>query len=156
MAMAATSFLSFADSPAKFEFSASEARVLDAEPQTFVKPLVVEVKIDESKGRIRDSWTLNVDEYNSRVIKGDYAATIRNLQVYGVFKSSEKHNCDIIATPTFDVQINERGAVINVVGFPASFVNWTTGTKADVEWLSPLQMSPEVYNKGVSDITVGK
>lgn len=125
----------------KFDFSASEARVLDLEPQTYVKPLIAEVEVDVAKGRVRDTWTLTADEYNSRVIQGDDESTIKNLQVYGVFKSAEKHNCDIIVAATFDVRISVQGAVINVVGFPANFTNWATGTVADFDWINMVTSS---------------
>lgn len=133
--VAAVGFYADAQKAVKFEFSASEARALDMSPATYVKPLVAEVKVDESQGRIRDSWILTNAGFNSRVIQGDDAATIRNLQIYGMFKSSEKHNCDLIVAPTFDIHVDNSGATITVVGYPANFTKWATSTAADYDWI---------------------
>lgn len=119
----------------KFEYQNSQARVLDVSPTTYVKPLISEVIVDTSKGRIRDEWKLNTDEFLSRSIKNDDNATIENLRTYAVYKSSEKHDCDLIVAATFDIRITENGATISIVGYPANFANWKTGTVADYDWI---------------------
>lgn len=119
----------------KFDFQTSQARLLDVNPNTYVKPLIAELNVDKTKGRIRDKWILDAIELNSRVFKDDDNATIQNLRSYAVFKSSEKHNCDVIVAATFDIHITENGAEINIVGYPANFVNWTTGVTADYDWI---------------------
>lgn len=122
----------------------SQARVLDVYPSTYVKPVIAELKVDASRGRIRDTWPLTLEELSARTINGDAAATLHNLRTYAVYKSSEKHNCDVVIAATFDIQITESGATITVVGYPANFANWATGTVADYDWIKyePGQLMP--------------
>lgn len=119
----------------KFDYQTSQARLLDVNPTTYVKPLVAELVVDTSNGRIRDKWELNAAELASRVISGDDNATVRNLRSYAVFKSSEKHNCDVVVAATFDVRITESGAQITIVGYPANFTNWNSSKTADYDWI---------------------
>lgn len=119
----------------KFEIQESQARVLDVYPSTYVKPIIAELAVDTSKGRIRETWKLTSDELASRTIKDDYDATLQNLRVYAVYKSAEKNNCDVIIAATFDVRLTDEGATINIVGYPANFTNWKTGTVADYDWI---------------------
>lgn len=129
---------SYAQKTVKFDYQTSQARVLDVNPSTYVKPLVAEVIVDSSKGRIRDSWILTSDELAARLVRKDVIddASIQNLRSYAVFKSSEKHNCDLIIAATFDIHITENGAEVSVVGYPANFANWSTGVKADYDWIT--------------------
>lgn len=119
----------------KFDYQTSQARLLDVNPTTYVKPLVAELVVDTSDGRIRDKWELNAAELAARVIPGDDNATVRNLRSYAVFKSSEKHDCDVVVAATFDVRITESGAQISIVGYPANFANWSSSKIADYEWI---------------------
>lgn len=119
----------------KFDYQVSQARLLEASPNAYMRPLVAEIQVDESKGRIRDTWTLTQPELASRAVSNNDDATLLNLKSYALFKSSEKHNCDMIIVPTFDIHISESGATINVAGYPANFSKWTTGTTADYEWI---------------------
>ena len=41
----------------------------------------------------------------------------------------------MIVAATFDIHLNENGATINVVGYPANFTNWFTGLTSDYEWI---------------------
>ena len=126
---------SYAQKSVKFELQESQARVLDVNPSTYVKPVIAELSVDTSKGRLRDKWTLNADELAARVIKNDDKATLQNLRTYAVYKSSEKANCDVVIAATFDIRITDDGASIIVTGYPANFTNWKTGTVADYEWI---------------------
>lgn len=45
-----------------FKFRDAQARAGDAVTEVCVKPTVVEVKILEEKGRIKDEWTLSKEE----------------------------------------------------------------------------------------------
>lgn len=132
---AAVSGTAMGDKTVKFDFQTSEARKLELAPSTYVHPLVAEVVVDTKTGRIHDTWNLTLFEYQAREIPNNTDATLNNLRAYGLFKSSEKHNCDIIVAPTFDISISDRGVVINVIGYPATFTNWATGTKADYDWI---------------------
>lgn len=126
---------SYAQKTVKFEMQESQARVLDVNPSTYVKPVIAELSVDTSKGRLRDTWTLNADELAARVIKNDDKATLQNLRTYAVYKSSEKANCDVVIAATFDIRITDDGASITIIGYPANFTNWKTGTVADYDWI---------------------
>lgn len=128
----------------RFDIQDSQARVLDVYPSTYIKPVIAELKVDTPKGRIRDTWVLNFDELAARTIKDSATATMQNLRTYAVYKSSEKHNCDVVIAATFDIHITEQGAQITIVGYPANFSNWQTGTLADYEWIKhePHQLNP--------------
>lgn len=119
----------------KIDYQASQARLLEAAPNAYVKPVIAEVLVDDKNGRIRDVWELNAIDLQSRIIPNNDDATLLNLKSYALFKSSEKHNCDMILVPTFDVHITNEGATISIVGYPANFANWTTGTTADYDWI---------------------
>ncbi len=128
----------------RFDIRDSQARVLDVYPSTYIKPVIAELTVDTATGRIRDTWPLSAEELMARTIKNDPAATLQNLRTYAVYKSSEKHNCDVVIAATFDIRITEQGATINIVGYPANFSNWKTGTIADYDWIrhEPHQMFP--------------
>lgn len=135
LTMLMTASIGIAQKTVKFDVQTSEARSLELYPSTFIQPLVAEVIVDAKTGRIHDVWTLSPEDYKAREIPENADATFQNLKVFGMFKSSEKHNCDIIVAPTFDIRITNEGATINIVGYPANFANWKTGTKADFEWI---------------------
>lgn len=119
----------------RFDIRDSQARVLDVYPSTYVKPVIAELTVDASKGRIRDTWTLSIEELAARTINNNDQATLQNLRTYAVYKSSEKNNCDVVIAATFDIRITEQGATITIVGYPANFSNWKTGTLADYDWI---------------------
>lgn len=131
----ATAGSAAAQKTVKFDFQTSEARTLDLYPSTYIHPLIAEVVVDTQTGRVHDTWTLTLADYNARQYPNNDAATLQNLRAYGLFKSSEKHNCDLIVAATFDIKISDEGVVINLVGYPANFSNWSTGSKADYEWI---------------------
>lgn len=140
-----TAFNVHAQKTVSFDIRDSQARMLDVYPSTYVKPVIAELKVDTSRGRIRDSWPLTSEELAARTIPNDANATMQNLRTYSVYKSSEKHNCDVVIAATFDIQITEKGATITIVGYPANFSNWATGTIADYQWINnePHQRFPQ-------------
>ena len=109
----------------------TQARLLDVQSNGYVKPLTVELKVDETKGRIRDQWVLTVDQYE------EMNRDIVNVRSYAVYMSSKKHSCDVIVAATFNFHTadDNKGYEVEVVGFPASFINWKTATQADYEWI---------------------
>lgn len=125
-----------AEKTVRFDFQTSEARTIDVQPSTYIHPLVAEVVVDTRAGRIHDTWTLSPAEFLSRQYPDNDAATLNNLRAYGLFKSSEKHSCDLIVAPTFDIKISDTGVVINLIGYPANFANWQSATTADFKWIS--------------------
>lgn len=125
-----------AEKTVRFDFQTSEARTIDVSPTTYIHPLVAEVVVNTKEGRLHDTWTLTPAEFISRQYPDNDAATLNNLRAYGLFKSSEKHNCDLIVAPTFDIKISDTGVVINLFGYPANFANWNSATSADYKWIS--------------------
>ncbi len=111
--------------------NALEGRTVDGTPQLNLRPVEAEVEVDASKGKINDVWTLSVSELEARSIKGNEEATIENLKSYGIFKSSEKNNCDVIVSPLFDISITSTGAIIKVIGYPGYFKNWNNTKNKD-------------------------
>lgn len=110
----------------------TQARLLDVTSNAYVKPLTVELKVDKTKGRIRDEWTLTREQAESEM-KGD----IVNIRSYAVYMSSQKHNADVIVAATFNFRTNDEGTgyLITVVGYPATFENWKTADSSDYEWI---------------------
>lgn len=133
----------------RFDIRDSQARVLDVYPSTYVKPVIAELSVDTAKGRIRDTWTLTPEELASRTIRDNAALTMQNLRTYAVYKSSEQHNCDVVIAATFDIRLTEKGATITIVGYPANFANWQTGTVADYDWI---KYEPHQIHTGSSAI----
>ena len=110
----------------------TQARMLDVTSNGYVKPLTVELKVDDSKGRVRDIWPLTKEQAEVEM-KGD----IVNIRSYAVYMSSKKHNADVIVAATFNFKTTDNGDgyEIEVVGFHASFINWKTATPTDYEWI---------------------
>ena len=115
-----------------FKFRDAQARAGDAVTEVCVKPTVVEVKILEDKGRIKDEWTLSKEEVEI-AMKGE----LDNIRAWGTYLSTIKYNCDVIMGATFKVEDNEKtgGYTVTVVGYPGIFVNWHPATQDDYEWI---------------------
>lgn len=115
------------------EYKDTQARLLDVVSNAYVKPLTVELKVDTSKGRIRDEWPIS-----KKVAEVDMGGDIANIRSWGVYMSSKLHNADVIVAATFNFETdpdNPDAYKLTVVGYPASFVNWKTATEADYEWI---------------------
>ena len=74
-----------------FKFRDAQARAGDAVTEVCVKPTVVEVKMLEDKGRIKDEWTLSKEEVEI-AMKGE----LDNIRAWGTYLSTIKYNCDVI------------------------------------------------------------
>lgn len=156
-AMAATTLGVMAQKTVKFENA--QARAFDVVPNSYVKPLTVELKIDEQKGRITDVWEIRPDELMALVNEKDAGEVqMQNLRNYAIFKSSQKHNCDVIVAPTFNIRSNDvsQGVTVTLIGFCANFVNWKTMEDKDVLWMNIERADPRkvgqsytpLYNSG--------
>lgn len=123
--------LGFSQSKNQTTIQETQARLLDVNPNAYVKPLTVEVEVLPS-GRISDTWPLTHEQVKS--LGGDLA----NIRSWGVFQSSRKHNCDLIVAATFDFKTDSTNPdlyQLTVVGFPANFVRWKTAEEKDFEWI---------------------
>lgn len=109
----------------------TQARLLDVTSNAYVHPLTVELKVDQAKGRIKYPLHLSKEQVEHEM-RGD----MTNIRSYGVFKACEKYNCDVIVAATFNFRSSDDGGYdLEVVGFPANFINWKTATAADYDWI---------------------
>ncbi|MCR5780417.1 MAG: hypothetical protein K6G70_07750 [Bacteroidaceae bacterium] len=111
----------------------TQARALDVQSNAYVQPLVVELKIDEAKGRISETVTVLFDKL-PKEIKLEEMNNIRSLAIYEVTK---KYKCDVIVAPIINVVTNEKGdgLDVTVTGFAANYQNWRTANSNDLEWI---------------------
>mgnify|MGYP006873026689 FL=1 len=157
VAMAITALGASAQKTVKFEDA--QARAFDVVPNSYVKPLTVELKVDEAKGRITDVWEIKPEDMLALINEKDPAEVQKqNLRNYAVYKSSQKHNCDVIVAPVFNIRTEDvsKGVTVTIVGFTANFVNWKTMDEKDVLWMNIERADPRkvgqtytpVYNPG--------
>ncbi len=123
----------FAQSKSQVQYQETQARLLDITSNAYVRPLTVELKI-KGEERIRETVTIPKDIALS-AMKGDPS----NWRSYAVYEVSRRKNCDVIVAATFNILFDEvrgdKDVSIEVVGYPADFVNWQTLTKEDYEWV---------------------
>lgn len=106
-----------------YRYSTSEARLLDFNPTVSPVPLTVEVEVIGQ--RIHRVINLSPAELEKRIINDDYNRTLENLRSYAVFITSGVYDCDLIVGARFNFEItSDKGATIEVFGYPANFVNW--------------------------------
>lgn len=136
-----------------FKFRDAQARAGDAVTEVCVKPTVVEVKILEDKGRIKDEWTLSKEEVEI-AMKGE----LDNIRAWGTYLSTIKYNCDVIMGATFKVEDNEKtgGYTVTVVGYPSIFVNWHPATQDDYEWIRLQKLSPTDGRSQIAPVVKNK
>lgn len=116
----------------------TQARLLDVTSNAYVKPLTVELQVDSSKGRIRDRWEFSyADLMDFGLIGANGVVELSNLRSYGVYASAKKHDCDVIVAATFNFETADlkEGGILEVVGYPANFVNWKTADDTDLDWI---------------------
>ena len=89
-----------------FKFRDAQARAGDAVTEVCVKPTVVEVKILEEKGRIKDVWTLSREEVEV-AMKGE----LDNIRAWGTYLSTIKNDCDVIMGATFKIEDDEKSVI---------------------------------------------
>jgi hypothetical protein len=121
----------------KIDQTVSQARKADVATPVYVKPLIAELKIDDSKGRVTDNWVFNADYtmYLNPKTNALDPEIFEELRKLALFKSTEKYQCDVIVAPTYNVNVTEAKAVVTVIGYPANLTNWKVSTVDDYEWL---------------------
>lgn len=105
-----------------YRYSTSESRLLDLNPSVTSIPLSVEIKVIGK--RIHHTIELTLEELNKRVINNNYNQTVENLRSYAVYIASGVYDCDLIVAARFNFEISDKGAIIELYGYPANFVNW--------------------------------
>ena len=113
----------------EFRFQDTQARLLDVQSNAYVQPLTVELKV-KSQTRISEVIPLTKQE-----VEGDMKGDLNNIRSYAVYRASQLHNCDVIVAATFNIRTAGDGYEVNIIGYPADFVNWRTATKDDYEWI---------------------
>jgi hypothetical protein len=121
----------------KIDQTVSQTRKADVATPVYVKPLIAELKIDDSKGRVTDNWVFNADYtmYLNPKTNALDPEIFEELRKLALFKSTEKYQCDVIVAPTYNVNVTEAKAVVTVIGYPANLTNWKVSTVDDYEWL---------------------
>lgn len=62
-----------------------------------MKPLTVELEVDQKKGRITDKWEITPEKLIELVNEKDnFEVQMQNLRNYAIYMSSQKHQCDVI------------------------------------------------------------
>lgn len=113
----------------EFSFQATQARLLDVQSNAYVKPLTVELQVISQK-RVSEIIKLTKQE-----VEQDMRGDLDNIRSYAVYRASQLHDCDVIVAATFNVRTAGDGYEVNIIGYPANFVNWKTATQADYEWI---------------------
>ena len=60
---------------------------------------------------------------------------VEKLKNRAAFLSTQKHLCDVIVSPMYDVYIADGKATVVVNGYPAVYVNFRTMEDKDTTWL---------------------
>lgn len=123
----------FSQNKSQVQYQETQARLLDITSNAYVRPMTVELKVKDGK-RVRETVTIPKDIALS-AMKGDPS----NWRSYAVYEVSKRMNCDVIVAATFNILFDEvrgdKDVSIEVVGYPADFVNWQTLTNEDYEWV---------------------
>lgn len=115
------------------QYQETEANLLGVTANAAVRPLTVELKI-KSQQRVRE--VVKIPRTIALfAMKGDPT----NWRSYAVYEVSRRQNCDMLVAATFNIKYDEvagdKEVEVEVVGYPADFVNWKTATDADLEWI---------------------
>lgn len=113
----------------EFRFQDTQARLLDVTSNAYVKPLTVELQVLTNK-RISEVIKLTRQE-----VEQDMKGDLTNIRSFAVYRASQLHDCDVIVAATFNIRTAGEGYEVNIIGYPANFVNWKTASQADYEWI---------------------
>jgi len=119
----------YAQKNTEFRFQDTQARLLDVMSNAYVKPLTVELQV-MTKKRISEIIPLTKQE-----VEQDMKGDLSNIRSFAVYRASQIHDCDVIVAATFNVRTAGDGYEVNVIGYPANFVNWKTASQEDYEWI---------------------
>ena len=113
-----------------YHFQDTQARLLDVMTNAYVKPLTVELQVLANKHR---EWTIELTNKDVEQMNGE----LNNIRSFAIYSISKKEDCDVIVAATINVKSKDDGTgfLINVVGYPANFINWKTATQEDYEWI---------------------
>ena len=118
-------------------YRSSQARLIEPQMGVYIKPLVADLEIDQTKGKVKDVWEFTPDEVAA--MGGDEA----DVRTRALFMSVDKHDVDVIVAASFDLESTNSGSKVTVIGYPAKYVNWRTASPADNEWIRNEILKPE-------------
>lgn len=97
-------------------FSDTQARMLEVTAKSYVRPLIVDLKVIGS----RNTFTKQYSKTDVEVAMG---GNLDNLRSRAIYDASEKLNCDAIVAATFKIELTADGNAYNLEmkGFPANF-----------------------------------
>ena len=120
------------------EYRESQARLAEPTMGVYIKPLVAELEIDKTKGKIKDTWFFSMREVEA------LSRDVANLRARALFKSTIEHDADVIVAASFDIASREdqTGYDVMVIGYPAKYVRWRTAdTATDIQWIQSEKLS---------------
>ena len=103
--------------------SRMQVRYFDIDPVAYIKPLVAELVVDNSKGLISEQVEITSNQ------------RIADVNKYAIYVVTQKHKCDVLVAPTVSTVNDGDKITVYVTGFPANYVNWRTCTDADLNWM---------------------
>lgn len=116
----------------EYRFQDTEARKVNVISNAYVKPLTVEVQVVDGK-RVSEIIKLTKQE-----VEGDMRGDLENIRNFAVYRVCQIHQCDMLVAAISNVRTSPSGDgsyEVNIIGYPANFVNWKTASQADYEWI---------------------
>lgn len=113
-------------------FSDTQARMLEVTAKSYVRPLIVDLKVVGSR-------TVFTKQYSKTDVEVAMGGSLDNLRSRAIYDASEKLNCDAIVAATFKIELSADGTTYNLEmkGFPANFdqASWHPMNEKDYQWL---------------------
>lgn len=130
-------------------FSDTQARMLEVTAKSYVRPLIVDLKVIGS----RNTFTKQYSKTDVEVAMG---GNLDNLRSRAIYDASEKLNCDAIVAATFKIELTADGNAYNLEmkGFPANFdqTSWHPMNEKDYQWLEVDKMVSNGENKRTGSV----
>ena len=142
------------------EVNVTEARRTDPITSIHARPLICDVKmkvyaagaawckesdfntIDKATSRFTDYWFLTASDVNAFIndSKTTMGELTDQLKSYGMFRSQQYHQCDVIVAPIFnwrsaskdEKQLRGADYVVTISGYAADLVNFKNATDEDL------------------------
>lgn len=121
-------------------FSATQARMLEVTAESFVRPLIVDLKVESNQTRMKYEHVYKRDE-----VEIGLGGDLDNLRSRVLYDAADSWSCDAVVAPTFIVELVQNGYRVVMKGFPANFdpTSWHPMEQKDYEWLRLLKNIPE-------------
>ena len=110
----------------------TQVKTIGMNAPSYVKPLVAELLVKkgvDGESSILDEWKFSEDDVISM------NKDVEKLKNRAAFLSTQKHLCDVIVSPMYDVYVADGKATVVVNGYPAVYVNFRTMEDKDTTWL---------------------